>query len=165
MTSLKVVSFNCYLLPEHALQRLCPTLPSRQDPKQSLQRIQDICDNILASDYDIVCLQEVWMENYNDQFVQKLGECFPYHTWNRAGFFGSALITFSSLHFLSSFYRPFMLNDKVFPIGSIDSTCGKGLNVSTIDKNGTKIALTNTQPQSELIKDTKGEFVIFNYFM
>ena len=50
-----------------------------------ISRLNDICDNILANDYDIVCLQEVWMEEHKNEIVAQLNMKYSFYAWFPSG--------------------------------------------------------------------------------
>ncbi|XP_063728453.1 sphingomyelin phosphodiesterase 2-like [Symsagittifera roscoffensis] len=157
-TSLKILTLNCYLLPPFPILNYLPWVPENQNPRDSLKRLNDICDNILANDYDIVCLQEVWMEEHKNEIVAQLNMKYSFYAWFPSGFLpGSGLLTLSKHKIVSSFFHRFLLEDKVFPFGSIDSICGKGSAVSLIDYKGFMISVINTHPQCETLTDSKNE--------
>jgi len=153
---LRVVTLNCYLLPPSPFLDIVPGVPDRQKPEETLQRIRDICGNILSNDYDIVCLQEVWMENHKEVIVSSLKHKYPHHSWFPFGYLpGSGLLTLTKFPLLHSYFHRFQLEDSTFPFGSIDSICGKGASVNLLQFESYLVTVINTHPQSEQVNDSK----------
>ncbi|XP_075255058.1 sphingomyelin phosphodiesterase 2-like isoform X2 [Convolutriloba macropyga] len=147
---LKILTLNCFLLPPVPIMNYIPGVPDQQKPEETMRRIRDICNNILMNDYDIVCLQEIWMRNHKDAIMSQLQSKYPQHAWFPSGFLpGSGLLTMSKFKMVSSFFHRFVLEDKMFPFGSLDSICGKGCGVSLLEVDGFIVTLINTHPQSE----------------
>ena len=108
-------------------------------------RLRALGDKLSTSEYDLICLQEIWV--YNDfLYVQrKVRHFLPYSHFYFAGFLGSGLAIFSRWPILSTSIYPFGLNGRPAAVWRGDYYAGKGVATALIRHHtGTLIEVFNT---------------------
>ena len=108
-------------------------------------RLRALGDKLSTSEYDLICLQEIWV--YNDfLYVQrKVRHFLPYSHFYFAGFLGSGLAIFSKWPILSTSIYPFGLNGRPAAVWRGDYYAGKGVATALIRHHtGTLIEVFNT---------------------
>jgi hypothetical protein len=115
-------------------------------------RLRALGDRLAISDYDLICLQEVWVEK-DFQYIQaKVCHFLPYSHYFLAGFLGSGLAIFSRWPILSTSMFQFGLNGRPVAIWRGDWYAGKGVATALIRHHtGIEIEVFNTHVFPRLI--------------
>ncbi|XP_066602225.1 putative neutral sphingomyelinase [Prorops nasuta] len=123
--SLKVLTLNCWGIPYVSKNRRA--------------RMTAIAEKLLADDYDVVCLQEVW--SYNDFKMMKATvlECLPHSHYFYSGVAGSGVCILSKYAIEDVIFHKWPLNGYVHKIHHGDWFGGKGVGLCKISINGIKI--------------------------
>jgi len=100
--------------------------------KQREIRLRALGDRLSTGEYDLICLQEVWV--YGDfQYIQeKVCKFLPYSHFFFAGFLGSGLAIFSRWPILATSMFPYQLNGRPAAIWRGDWYAGKGVATALI---------------------------------
>jgi len=95
-------------------------------------RLRALGDALSACDYDLICLQEVWV--YGDfQYIQrKVRDSLPYSHFYFAGFLGSGLAIFSRWPIFGTSMFQFSLNGRPAAVWRGDWYGGKGVATALI---------------------------------
>lgn len=95
-------------------------------------RLRALGDALSTCDYDLICLQEVWV--YRDfQYIQtKVRESLPYSHFYFAGFLGSGLAIFSRWPIFGTSMFQFSLNGRPTAVWRGDWYAGKGVATALI---------------------------------
>jgi sphingomyelin phosphodiesterase 2 len=108
-------------------------------------RLRALGEKLATCDYDLICLQELWV--YDDYlYIQsKIRYLLPYSHFYFAGFLGSGLAIFSRWPILSTSMYPFGLNGRPIAIWRGDWYAGKGVGTALIrHPSGTLMEVFNT---------------------
>jgi sphingomyelin phosphodiesterase 2 len=95
-------------------------------------RLRALGDRLSTSEYDLICLQEIWV--YGDfQYIQeKVRKFLPYSHFFFAGFLGSGLAIFSRWPILATSMFQFQLNGRPTAVWRGDWYAGKGVGTALI---------------------------------
>ncbi|CAG8537943.1 7411_t:CDS:2 [Funneliformis caledonium] len=118
-TTLTVLSLNCWGL--------------RFISKKVDQRMEAIADNLAHSDYEIVCLQEVWVYRNFEAIKQKTKKRFPYSRFYSSGVFGTGLVILSRYPIVEISFHRYRLNGRPIKFTHGDWYVGKGVASAVVD--------------------------------
>ncbi|RHZ69740.1 hypothetical protein Glove_279g14 [Diversispora epigaea] len=118
-TTLTVLTLNCWGL--------------RFISKKINQRIEAIADSLSRSDYEIVCLQEVWIYGNYELIRNKIKKRFPYTRFYHSGVLGGGLAIFSRYSIVETNFYPYRLNGRPIQVNHGDWYVGKGVASAVVD--------------------------------
>lgn len=124
-TSVRVASLNCWGLYIY---------PSRST------RYQAIGKHLLDSNYDIVTLQEVWIQSDMTKLISAVKGMYPYNHFFKSGFMGSGLLVLSKHPIERTGWLRFSLNGQPQMFHHGDWYAGKGVGVCRIKLGGVNAA-------------------------
>ncbi|KAI7887697.1 Endonuclease/exonuclease/phosphatase [Mucor mucedo] len=119
MDTIQVLSFNCWGLAVIS--------------KNRRHRLSAIADTLTNSSYDIITLQEVWVQKDYDYLVEKLRYNLPHAKFFYSGALGSGLAIFSKFPIIATAYHRYALNGKPLKLLHADYYVGKGCATTTVD--------------------------------
>ncbi|KAL1920253.1 uncharacterized protein VTP21DRAFT_1399 [Calcarisporiella thermophila] len=93
--------------------------------KQRKQRIAAIADYLAASEYDVVGLQEVWVQEDYQLIRHVTAQRFPFAKYFYSGILGSGLVVLSRHRIISSSFHRYSLNGKFLNVLHGDYFSGK----------------------------------------
>nr|CAG8448767.1 3915_t:CDS:2 [Entrophospora candida] len=97
------------------------------------QRIEAIADKLSQSDYEIVCLQEVWIYDSYEFIRNKTRKRFPHARFYSSGIFGSGLVILSRYPIVEVNFYKYRLNGRPIKVLHGDWYSGKGVASSVVD--------------------------------
>ncbi|CAO3646910.1 unnamed protein product [Cunninghamella blakesleeana] len=101
--------------------------------KQRQLRLKAIADTIKQSTYDIVTLQEVWVQK-DFEYIKNINSInLPYAKYYHSGALGSGLVILSKYPIVSTHYYPYTLAGRPLKIFHGDYYVGKGFGSACID--------------------------------
>ncbi|XP_060531232.1 putative neutral sphingomyelinase isoform X2 [Cylas formicarius] len=110
---LKVFTLNCWGL--------------RGISKNRKTRINAIAEVLSKKDYDVICLQEVWMDKDYQTIKLKLEEVLPYSHYFYSGVVGSGVCIFSKHFIEEAFFHHWSVNGYIHKLHHGDWWAGKGV--------------------------------------
>ncbi|TFK56863.1 DNase I-like protein [Heliocybe sulcata] len=110
-TRLRVLTLNCWGLKYVA--------------KNRVERIAGIADVLSASDYDIVCLQEVWVSADYNLIRRSVAGRLPYAKYFYSGALGAGLAIISRFPIIATSVHPYSLNGSPIDVVAGDWFVGK----------------------------------------
>jgi sphingomyelin phosphodiesterase 2 len=117
--------------------------------KQRRVRISALAENLSTSEYDLVCLQELWVFDDFLLLQAKLRHILPNSHYYFAGFLGSGLAIFSKWPILTTSMYQFGLNGRPAAVWRGDWYAGKGVGSAVIKHDsGMLIEVFNTHVYS-----------------
>lgn len=100
-------------------------------------RIGHIADRIAKGDWDIVALQEIWVESDDWRLLRsKCSSRLPYSKFFLSGAFGSGLAILSRFPIKATHTHPYTLNGLPIHVGHGDWFVGKAAGSVTLDLGG-----------------------------
>jgi len=113
--------------------------------KQRQIRLRALAETLSTSEYDLICLQEIWVQE-DFQYVQaKVRHFLPFSHYFFGGFLGSGLAIFSRWPILNTSMFPFVLNGRPAAVWRGDFYAGKGIGTALIrHPTGMMIEVFNT---------------------
>jgi sphingomyelin phosphodiesterase 2 len=97
-------------------------------------RIRYIAERLAEGDWDIVALQEIWVESDDWRFVRsRCAERLPYTKFFYSGAFGSGLAILSRFPIFATHTQPYTLNGLPLNVGQGDWFVGKAAGSISID--------------------------------
>ena len=131
METINVLSLNCWGL--------------KYLSKYRVERLAAIADQIAASSYDIVALQEIWVQNDYKQMRIKVKNLLPYSKFYYSAMMGAGLAVFSKWPITETTMFSYPLNGRPTAFWRGDWYVGKGVACATIaHPSGTYIDVLNT---------------------
>nr|CAG8466628.1 8362_t:CDS:2 [Entrophospora candida] len=118
-TTLTVLTLNCWGL--------------KFISKKLQQRMEAIADKLSQSDYEIVCLQEVWVYDNYELICNKTRKRFPYSRFYSSGVFGSGLVVLSRYPIVEVNFHKYRLNGHPIKVTHGDWYVGKGVASAVVD--------------------------------
>ncbi|KAG8976036.1 phospholipase C type enzyme [Tulasnella sp. 425] len=118
-SQIKVLSLNCW----QVLQRLGLKYVS----KDRQPRIQAIAEVLSASDYDIVCLQELWVHADFQYIRSRVSKTLPNAKFFFSGALGSGLAILTKFPIVETSIRPYSLNGSPLDVAGGDFFVGKSI--------------------------------------
>ncbi|RGB31621.1 Endonuclease/exonuclease/phosphatase [Rhizophagus diaphanus] len=118
-TTLTVLTLNCWGL--------------KYISKKVDQRMEAIADNLAHSDYEIVCLQEVWVYKNFEGIKSKAKKRFPYARFYNSGVFGTGLVILSRYPIVDVSFYPYRLNGMPIKFTHGDWYVSKGVASAVVD--------------------------------
>jgi len=112
-TEIKVLTLNCWGL--------------KFVSKDRVLRTRAIADEIAASEYDIVALQELWVRSDYDYIKSKVDHKLPYSKYFLSGSLGAGLVIFSRYRIVSTSLHPYSLCGSPLDVGGGDWFVGKAV--------------------------------------
>ncbi|CAJ0907164.1 9965_t:CDS:2 [Entrophospora sp. SA101] len=97
------------------------------------QRMEAIADKLSQSDYEIVCLQEVWVYDNYKLICNKTRKRFPYSRFYSSGVFGSGLVVLSRYPIVEVNFHKYRLNGHPIKVTHGDWYVGKGVASAVVD--------------------------------
>lgn len=95
-------------------------------------RIKALGERLSQNDYDIICLQELWVHSDFLYLQSKLHHYLPFSHYFFAGFLGSGLAIFSRWPITSTSMFPFTLNGRPTAVWRGDWYAGKGVATAVV---------------------------------
>ena len=127
---INVLSFNCWLVP------FVSVMVNDRDMKWLSKhreiRIQALGERLSHEDYDLICLQELWVHDDFQYIRSKVQHYLPFSHFFFAGFLGSGLAIFSRWPILSTSMYPFTLNGRPTAVWRGDFYAGKGVATAVV---------------------------------
>jgi len=118
-------------------------------------------DSLASSDYDVICLQECWVQDDFQYIQNKVRSLLPYSHYYHAGFLGSGLAIFCKWPILSTSMFPFVLNGRPAAVWRGDWYAGKGVAMALLrHESGTLIEVFNTHVLPLLRHATNFSFML-----
>jgi sphingomyelin phosphodiesterase 2 len=138
---IRILSFNCWYLPRWAFDSRGMKWVSK---KRDI-RITALADRLAMSDYNLICLQELWVFDDFLSLQAKLRHILPYSHYYFAGFLGSGLAIFSKWPILTTSMYQFGLNGRPVAVWRGDWYAGKGVGSAVLrHDSGMLIEVFNT---------------------
>ncbi|KDQ15739.1 hypothetical protein BOTBODRAFT_54609 [Botryobasidium botryosum FD-172 SS1] len=110
---IRILSFNCWGL--------------KYVSKFRAERLRGIADQLASSDYDVIGLQELWVNADYELIRLKLSKRLPYAKYFYSGALGSGLAIFSKYPFLKTNVYPYALNGSPLDVAGGDWFVGKAV--------------------------------------
>jgi len=121
---IRILTLNCWYVP-------LITKADKRDMKwmshQRVIRIRALGEALSRSQYDIICLQELWVEESFAYIQSKVRHYAPFSHFFFAGFLGSGLAIFSKWPIVDTSMYPFRLNGRPAAFWRGDWYAGKGV--------------------------------------
>ncbi|XP_020293777.1 putative neutral sphingomyelinase isoform X2 [Pseudomyrmex gracilis] len=117
--SMNILTLNCWGIPYVS--------------KNKTARMHAIADKCASSDYDIICLQEVWSFDDFNMIKAKVQEVLPYFHYFFSGVFGSGICILSRYPIHDVMFHKWPLNGYVHKIQHADWFGGKGVGLCKIN--------------------------------
>ncbi|KAG9295522.1 hypothetical protein G9A89_000173 [Geosiphon pyriformis] len=95
--------------------------------------MESIADSLAISDYDIVCLQEVWVYSNYELIRNRTKRRFPYGKFFHSGILGGGLVILSRYPILELSHHPYRLNGRPIKFTHGDWYVGKGAGSVLVD--------------------------------
>jgi len=112
--TLKVITFNVWGIP-----LITP---------HTAERIEAVGQKLADLNPDIVCLQEIWIENDRERLIECLiNSRLQYYTYYKSNPFGSGLFILSAYPILEARFQPYTINGKWYKPWHGDWYAGKGI--------------------------------------
>lgn len=108
------------------------------------ERISAIGKALRSGKYDIICLQELWIENDYDRIRNAVKEILPYSHYFYSGVTGSGLCIISRWPFEAIMFHQWSLNGYIHKIFHGDWFGGKGIGLCRIITQGFHINIYTT---------------------
>ncbi|KAI4462472.1 sphingomyelin phosphodiesterase related [Holotrichia oblita] len=132
---LKILTLNCWGLLVVA--------------KDRAQRIRAIGEVLASSDYDVVCLQEVWLEKDFALLKEKAKGSLPYSHYFYSGVTGSGVCVLSKHQIQDVFFHQWSVNGYVHKIQHGDWFGGKGVGLCSLKINNFNINVYSAHLHAE----------------
>ena len=126
MTTLSVFTLNCWGIGFGV-------------SKDRVTRFRAIGQFLAGSNFDLVCLQEVWCPSDFKTIIEFTKTCLPYSHFFNHGIIGSGTCILSKAAIVDATFHEFSLNGYPHKIFHGDWFAGKGLGVCAIDFKGFNI--------------------------
>ncbi|KAK4474501.1 hypothetical protein MN116_001650 [Schistosoma mekongi] len=124
----KVLTFNCWAV----------FFPSSTVRKED--RVNAIAAKLANGDFDIILLQEIWLESDYRKLRHLLDDKYPYSNYFYCNLIGTGMCIFSKWTIECVFTHPFTTNGYPHLIHQADYYCGKGIGLARItSKKGFRI--------------------------
>ena len=121
--------------------------------KQREIRIQALGERLSRDDYDVICLQELWVHDDFLYIRSKVQHYLPFSHFFFAGFLGSGLAILSRWPILSTSMYPFTLNGRPTAVWRGDFYAGKGVATALIrHHSGSLMEVFTTHVLHSLLK-------------
>ncbi|KAL3283099.1 hypothetical protein HHI36_006258 [Cryptolaemus montrouzieri] len=117
----KIFTLNCWGIPLIA--------------KDLKDRFEAIAEVLAKSDYDCVCLQEVWTEGLYQHIKNKISGSFPYGHYFYSGSLGSGICMFSKYPIIDVYFHQWAVNGYIHKIHHGDWFGGKGVGLCKLRLN------------------------------
>jgi len=104
--------------------------------KDRSARVKALANSLLNSEYDVVCLQELWCEVDYKYLKRSCQEIFKYIHYFHSGMLGSGMCIMSRYPIIDIHYHPFLLNGYLHMITHGDWFGGKGIGLCRINVHG-----------------------------
>lgn len=108
------------------------------------RRIEAIGRAIASSNYDVICLQELWMKTDFNTIKSYVKHSHPYHHYFYSGIIGSGLCIFSKWIIEETYYYAFPINGFFHMVHHGDWFGGKGIGFAIINIQGLNVIVYNT---------------------
>ncbi|KAG8765427.1 phospholipase C type enzyme [Ceratobasidium sp. 428] len=118
-TEIRVLTLNCWGL--------------KYVSKDRIKRTRAIGDEIAASNYDIVGLQELWVRSDYDYIKSRVDHKLPYSRYFLSGALGAGLVIFSRFPIISTSLHPYSLCGSPLDVGGGDWFVGKAVVSAVIE--------------------------------
>jgi len=102
-----------------------------------------------CTDYDVVCLQEVWSETDFKFLRSRISQNLHYSHFFYSGVLGSGLCMFSKWPLISTFFHQWPVNGYIHKIHHGDWFGGKGVGMAQLNVNGLIINIYTTHLHAE----------------
>ncbi|GJQ65296.1 hypothetical protein Trydic_g7416 [Trypoxylus dichotomus] len=132
---LKVLTLNCWGLPVVA--------------KNRKQRIEAIAETIADSHYDVVCLQEVWLDKDFTFIKEKVKSSLPFSHYFYSGVTGSGVCVLSKYQIQEAFFHRWPVNGYIHKIQHGDWFGGKGVGLCCLKVKEFKINIYSAHLHAE----------------
>lgn len=109
--------------------------------KDRIKRINAIADYLATTDYDVIGLQELWVDHDYGVIAKALKPNYPYTHRFSYGIVGSGLAVFSKHPIKSLHFMPFRLNGKPVNVHHGDWYAGKGVGHAVIEHESIDVDL------------------------
>jgi len=107
--------------------------------KDRVNRFRAIAQYLADSNYDIVCLQEVWCSSDYKTIINVTRDALPFHHFFDNGIIGSGTCILSKAPIQDATFHEFSLNGYPHKVFHGDWFAGKGLGVCQLDYKGLNI--------------------------
>jgi len=137
--TVKVATLNCWALPQ----------PWPIGSKDRQYRLDALVEALNESDYDIVCLQELWREKDFLDIYDRVLEKFPYRHYFHSGYTGSGTCILSRWRIMSTLIHRYSLNGFPHHIHRGDWFGGKVVGLAEIIAEGHRLCVYTTHLHAE----------------
>ncbi|CAH8869967.1 unnamed protein product [Trichobilharzia szidati] len=120
----KVLTFNCWAV----------FFPSSTVRKED--RLNAIALRLSQGDFDVILLQEIWLDADYDKLQSLLSEKYPYSNYFHCNLIGTGMCIFCKWPIECVFTHPFTANGYPHLIHQADYYCGKGIGLARITTRG-----------------------------
>lgn len=108
------------------------------------ERISAIALELSKGEYDIVILQEIWLQSDYDKLCTKILPVMPYTHYFHSGMFGSGVCLFSKHFIYDTFHHRFTLNGFAHKVFQGDWFCGKSVGLAKIQVGELRVNVYGT---------------------
>lgn len=117
--------------------------------KDRILRMEAIAKELSSGKYDVVFLQEVWVEDDFWLIADKVIEVLPHSHYFHSGVIGGGVCIFSKAKIIDVFFYPWSLNGYIHKVQHGDWFGGKGVGLCTVLHEGFRINLyvTHVSPK------------------
>eukprot|EP00094_Tigriopus_californicus_P008160 TCALIF_07856-PA protein Name:"Similar to CG12034 Putative neutral sphingomyelinase (Drosophila melanogaster)" AED:0.16 eAED:0.16 QI:19/0.5/0/1/1/0.66/3/0/254 len=126
-------------------------VPVLKSPDRGI-RIEAIAQHLktCGDQYDVVCLQELWLQSDRTKIVERSIETFPHSKEFQGGLIGTGLLLLSKYPLQDPSYKLFSMNGYLHQIWYGDSWCGSGIGTAWIElPNGFKVLICTSHFHAE----------------
>ncbi|KAH8278223.1 hypothetical protein KR044_002918, partial [Drosophila immigrans] len=116
-------------------------------------RIEAICKELRAGDYDIVSLQEVWSQQDSEKLQQGTASVLPYAHYFHSGVIGAGLLVLSRHPILGTLFHAWSVNGYFHRVQHADWFGGKGVGLCRILIGDQIVHLYNAHLHAEYDND------------
>jgi sphingomyelin phosphodiesterase 2 len=124
-------------------------------------RLTAICQKLKQIDPDVICLQEVYLENQRRQIIQNLAGIWQHHCYFYNGLLGSGLMILSRYPILKNRFYPFRLRGKPEKPHHGDYYAAKGIASTRIKSPTGEMIVFNTHTHAQYSPHDDNEYAVY----
>ncbi|KAJ8868525.1 hypothetical protein PR048_030053 [Dryococelus australis] len=137
---LNVLTLNCWGIPVGSSHRI--------------ERMNAIAEELDKGEYDLVCLQEVWLQSDYWRIRQKTSQLLPFAHYFYSGVLGSGVCILSKFPIDDVFFHQWPVNGYIHKIHHGDWFGGKGVGLCQVSVAGIRIHVYTTHLHAEYNRES-----------
>ncbi|XP_063237511.1 putative neutral sphingomyelinase [Bacillus rossius redtenbacheri] len=137
---LKVLTLNCWGIPVGSSHRA--------------ERMDAIADELAKEEYDLVCLQEVWLQSDYRRIRERTSKQLPFSHYFYSGVLGSGVCILSKFPIDDVFFHQWPVNGYIHKIHHGDWFGGKGVGLCQVSINGLRVNVYTTHLHAEYNRES-----------